>query len=118
VHYTVFSQIEMQLLEDLEEERGQERGQENRAHAHEADHAQAHYHEDGDHSHDHAHAHAHDSHHHHTHDHVMAYTHFFERAVDSSAFEEFVSKLPQEVYRAKGILSFSDTASRFLFQYA
>jgi G3E family GTPase len=60
----------------------------------------------------------HDSNHHHSHNHVMAYTHFFERAVDSNAFEEFVSKLPQEVYRAKGILSFSDTSSRFLFQYA
>ena len=67
-----------------------------------------------------AHEHQHEarSHHHHSHSHVMAYTHFFERPVDSNAFEEFVSKLPQEVYRAKGILSFSDTSSRFLFQYA
>ncbi|NOU84936.1 GTP-binding protein [Paenibacillus sp. LMG 31460] len=99
VHYTVFSQIDMRLIEMLEEEQGQKQ------------HLNA-KHNDTDHDH------ANDNHHHHSHNHVMAYTHFFERAVDSNAFEEFVSKLPQEVYRAKGILSFSDTSSRFLFQYA
>ncbi|WP_342561337.1 GTP-binding protein [Paenibacillus sp. FSL R7-0345] len=55
---------------------------------------------------------------HHTHDHVMAYTHYFKNAVDSEAFEQFVKELPRDVYRAKGIVTFSDTASRFLFQYA
>jgi len=53
-----------------------------------------------------------------THDHVMAYTHYFKRSVDSIEFEEFVKNLPRDVYRAKGILTFSDTSSRFLFQYA
>ncbi|MDQ0193341.1 CobW family GTP-binding protein [Paenibacillus wynnii] len=53
-----------------------------------------------------------------THDHVMAYTHYFKRSVDSMEFEEFVKELPRDVYRAKGILTFSDTSSRFLFQYA
>lgn len=145
VHYTVFSQIDMRLIEMLEEEQGQKQHlianhndtnnnvQHNANHHHE-DHNDAR--NDADHNHDIHHAthssedhdshkthdnlhhdHAHDSHHH-SHNHVMAYTHFFERAVDSNAFEEFVSKLPQEVYRAKGILSFSDTLSRFLFQYA
>lgn len=149
VHYTVFSQIDMRLIEMLEEEQGQRQHlianhndtnnnvQHNANHHHE-DHNDARNDatNDADHDHDIHHAthssedhdshkthdnlhhdHAHDSHHH-SHNHVMAYTHFFERAVDSNAFEEFVSKLPQEVYRAKGILSFSDTSSRFLFQYA
>ncbi|GGA12883.1 zinc transporter [Paenibacillus marchantiophytorum] len=115
VHYTVFSQIDMTLIENLdaEDERqpsavgGHEEAHQEHEHGHDADdehhpgHGREEHHE-----------------HHHSHSHVMAYTHFFEQAVDSHAFEEFVSKLPQEVYRAKGILSFSDTSSRFLFQYA
>ncbi|MEK8214329.1 CobW family GTP-binding protein [Paenibacillus sp. FSL L8-0463] len=55
---------------------------------------------------------------HHTHDHVMAYTHYFKHAVNSEEFEQFVKELPRDVYRAKGIVTFNDTASRFLFQYA
>lgn len=61
------------------------------------------------------------SHHHHahsSHDHVMVYTHYFNGPVDSAAFEKLITNLPREVYRAKGVLTFSDTASRFLFQYA
>ncbi|MFU1792466.1 CobW family GTP-binding protein [Paenibacillus azoreducens] len=61
---------------------------------------------------------AHDHTHHHTHDHVMVYTHYLNGPVDSGEFENFIAKLPREVYRAKGVLTFSDTASRFLFQYA
>lgn len=97
LHYTVFSQIDIKLIEDMHTEGSDgssmpvESNEEAAPHSHE---------------------------HHHSHNHVMAYTHFFERAVDSNAFEQFVSQLPQEVYRAKGILSFSDTSSRFLFQYA
>ncbi|MEC0229277.1 CobW family GTP-binding protein [Paenibacillus alba] len=115
VHYTVFSQIDMRLIERLEEEdtlQPSAGGKHEDAHQ-ERDHVHDHEHHDHDH-----HDHASHTEHHHSHSHVMAYTHFFERAVDSQAFEEFVSKLPQEVYRAKGILSFSDTSSRFLFQYA
>jgi G3E family GTPase len=66
-----------------------------------------------DHHHDH-----HDGHAHHTHDHVIAYTHYFAKPIDSNDFEQLMSKLPPDVYRAKGILSFSDTGSRFMFQYA
>lgn len=57
-------------------------------------------------------------HKHHSHDHVMSYTYYFKGPVNSHAFEAFISELPREIYRAKGILTFSDTASRFLFQYA
>lgn len=123
VKFTVFSQIEMSLLEDLENETitapyaahttDHTTGDAGHEHTHDHDHTH-----DDPHDHTHDHTHDHDSRHHHSHSHVMAYTHFFERAVDSHAFEEFVSKLPQEIYRAKGILSFSDTSSRFLFQYA
>lgn len=53
-----------------------------------------------------------------THDHVMAYTHYFKRPVNSEEFEQFVKELPRDVYRAKGIVTFNDTSSRFLFQFA
>jgi G3E family GTPase len=56
--------------------------------------------------------------HHHSHAHVMVYTYYFDRAIHSEAFEKAIQELPPSVYRAKGILSFTDTASRFLFQYA
>ncbi|MGG6311222.1 CobW family GTP-binding protein [Paenibacillus macerans] len=66
-------------------------------------------HDDHHHGHNHAHA---------SHEHVTVYTHYFEGPVDSGEFERFIADLPREVYRGKGILRFSDTASRFLFQYA
>jgi len=53
-----------------------------------------------------------------SHDHVMAYTHYFKRPVDSIEFEAFIKNLPRDVYRAKGIVTFTDTSSRFLFQFA
>lgn len=56
--------------------------------------------------------------HHRSHDHVMVYTHYLRRPVDSSAFEALIGALPENVYRAKGVLSFTDTARRYLFQYA
>ncbi|WP_339277527.1 GTP-binding protein [Paenibacillus sp. FSL W8-0426] len=65
--------------------------------------------------HDHA-GHRHEAHA--SHEHVMVYTHYFTKPVNSEAFERFVANLPRDVYRAKGILTFSDTASRFWFQYA
>jgi G3E family GTPase len=68
--------------------------------------------------HNHTHKHEHAHHHHHSHDHVMVYTHYFEQPIVSTAFENMIRELPIEVYRAKGILMFSDTASRYLFQYA
>ncbi|MBB3125971.1 G3E family GTPase [Paenibacillus rhizosphaerae] len=63
-------------------------------------------------------SHAHESHAHESHDHVMVYTHYFKGPVESLAFERLIANLPRDVYRAKGVLTFSDTASRFLFQYA
>jgi G3E family GTPase len=104
LHYTVFSQIDIKLIEDIHTEDSDRSPVQVESNEEAVPHSHEHHHE-------------HD-HHHHSHNHVMAYTHFFERAVDSNAFEQFVSQLPQEVYRAKGILSFSDTSSRFLFQYA
>ncbi|MHA0856057.1 CobW family GTP-binding protein [Paenibacillus sp. CMAA1364] len=77
---------------------------------------EAHEHED-----EHNHGCDHDSEHdhaHHTHDHVMVYTHYLTGPIDSHGFEQLVNDLPREVYRAKGIMTFSDTNSRFLFQYA
>lgn len=85
------------------------------------------------HKHDHRHGHdcGHDHHehphdaadhsnaaHHHSHEHVMTLTHYLGGPIDSHAFEAVIAALPQEIYRAKGIVTFADTNSRFLFQYA
>ncbi|NOV00615.1 CobW family GTP-binding protein [Paenibacillus planticolens] len=60
------------------------------------------------------------AHNHHTHDHVMAYTHYFNRPIDLDKFEEVIRTLPQQVYRAKGIVQTTDGEStkHHLFQYA
>lgn len=60
---------------------------------------------------EHAHLHA-------SHEHVTVYTHYFQTAVNSELFEQFIKELPRDIYRGKGVLTFSDTSSRFLFQYA
>ncbi|KGP81011.1 MULTISPECIES: CobW family GTP-binding protein [unclassified Paenibacillus] len=95
------------------------------SHEHEHEHPkhmdhnhEAHQHSDVNvhgHSQDHDHSHAHP---HASHEHVMVYTHYFTQPVNSEAFERLIAELPRDVYRAKGILSFSDTSSRFWFQYA
>jgi len=64
------------------------------------------------------HSHDHGDHEHADHDHVHALTHYLPGPIDSEEFESFISRLPEDVYRAKGIVTFKDTASRFLFQYA
>ncbi|MFF2890527.1 CobW family GTP-binding protein [Paenibacillus sp. NPDC057967] len=58
--------------------------------------------------------------HHHSHGHVMAYTHYLDGPVQSEAFEALLQQLPDSIYRAKGVVSFSDmsSGSRYLFQYA
>jgi G3E family GTPase len=81
-------------------------------------HGEAHSHAHPDQHHDHDHAHGEEEETHHSHDHVMVYTHYFKGPIDSDQFETLVGRLPAEIYRAKGILRFSDTASLFLFQYA
>ncbi|MGP0583840.1 CobW family GTP-binding protein [Paenibacillus timonensis] len=82
-------------------------------HNSEADRQSKHDHDDHGHGHDHDHVHPHASH-----EHVTVYTHYFDGPVDSEDFERFIAELPREVYRGKGVLRFTDTASRFLFQYA
>lgn len=109
VEATVYCEVDLDILKRIS---GYESSNE-RKHQHDEEcvHDHDQNHDDHDHHHNHL-------GHHHSHDHVMAYTHYFDRPIDSEKFEEVVSKLPQEVYRAKGILQFTDTASRFLFQYA
>lgn len=68
-------------------------------------------------SHAHGHDHEHSSHHH-SHEHVMAVTHYWRSPVSSEAFESLLQRLPANIYRAKGIVTFTDAPSRFLFQYA
>ena len=56
----------------------------------------------------------------HSHEHVMVATRYLDKPVNSEAFEALLRSLPVNIYRAKGIVSFSDTSagSRYLFQYA
>lgn len=56
--------------------------------------------------------------HHHTHNHVMTYTHRFDGVVDRQKFEKLFSKIPTEVYRAKGIIKFTKDKDQYLFQFA
>lgn len=55
---------------------------------------------------------------HESHAHVMALTHYLSHPVDSYKFEALLKELPDNVYRAKGIVTFAETNSRYLFQYA
>lgn len=75
----------------------------------------AHEHTD-EHGHEHAHEHTHASHHHHSH--VMAHTHYWKQPPHSEQFEAWLAQLPANIYRAKGIMTFRDLPSRFLFQFA
>ncbi|BBI33711.1 CobW family GTP-binding protein [Cohnella abietis] len=86
---------------------------ENCSHEHEHEHHD-HNHEHEHSYHNHSHAHKHGT----LHDHVNVVTYYFKGKVDSVVFEAFLKQLPQEIYRAKGIVAFQDTASLFLFQYA
>jgi G3E family GTPase len=85
-------------------------------HSHSISHNHGRDRHDCDHSHEHDHTHEHGEYI--SHEHVMTLTHYFSGPIDSRAFEALLSRLPKEVYRAKGIVTFTDTNSRFLFQYA
>ncbi|MDG0789474.1 GTP-binding protein [Cohnella ginsengisoli] len=52
------------------------------------------------------------------HDHVHVLTHYPSAPFRSDSFERFLRELPSSVYRAKGIVTFTDTAARYLFQFA
>lgn len=83
------------------------------------DHQHKHGHADNDHQHKHDHAdQAHNHQHSAHHAHVMAYTHYWQSPPHSEQFEAWLSKLPANIYRAKGIVTFRDIPSRFLFQFA
>jgi len=89
-------------------------------HDHQQHDHQQHNHQqhDRDHEHhDHEH-HDHQQHKHHHHDHVMAYTHYWKQRPHSEQFEAWLQQLPSNIYRAKGIVTFRDVPSRFLFQFA
>jgi len=61
----------------------------------------------------------HKHHHEHSHhSHVMAYTHYWKGKPHSEQFEQWLANLPANIYRAKGIVTFRDVPSRYLFQFA
>lgn len=53
-----------------------------------------------------------------SHRHLLVHTIYLERPFDSRDFSQIVSRLPDTVYRAKGIVSFADTGERVTFQFA
>lgn len=59
------------------------------------------------------HGHAHESH-----EHVMAVTYYLSAPLDGELFETFLKQLPEDIYRAKGVVTLAETSSRFMFQYA
>ncbi|WP_270165871.1 CobW family GTP-binding protein [Paenibacillus sp. SYP-B4298] len=63
-------------------------------------------------------SHSHASHAHQSHEHVMAVTYYLSAPVDGELFEAFLKQLPDDIYRAKGVVTFAETSSRFMFQYA
>lgn len=71
------------------------------------------YHDQGHHDHGH-----HDHESPRLHDHVHVLTHYPSAPFRSDSFERFLRELPASVYRAKGIVTFTDTAARYLFQFA
>ncbi|WP_245583480.1 CobW family GTP-binding protein [Paenibacillus assamensis] len=58
------------------------------------------------------------AHHQSSHAHVTVWTRALPTSVDSHTFEQWLKGLPQQVYRAKGIVTFSDTTTRYMFQFA
>jgi G3E family GTPase len=100
IHGTVYSSIDIQLLDELGETKWQPTW---------SDSEHGHSHEEHSHN---------EKEHHHSHDHVMVYTHYLDKGINRVAFEELIRGLPKEVYRAKGILQFGDASNRFLFQFA
>lgn len=84
----------------------------------EEDNHEHHHHDHEHHHHDHEHHH-HDGHHSHhlDNDGFVSISFQSDRPFDAYKFEEFLTeKMPQEVFRAKGILWFSDSELRHIFQ--
>ncbi len=85
----------------------------------EEEHHHEHHHE---HAHDHDHKHEHHHHHHHHSHHLendgfVSVSYQSDRPFDVHKFEDFLAeKLPKDVFRAKGILWFSDSELRHIFQ--
>ncbi|WP_414752040.1 CobW family GTP-binding protein [Anabaena sp. CCY 9910] len=84
----------------------------------EAPHEHNHEHHSHDHDHDHEHHHHHEHHSHHLdNDGFVAVSFQSDRPFDVHKFENFLTEqMPQNVFRAKGILWFSDSDLRHIFQ--
>ncbi|OMF49482.1 cobalamin biosynthesis protein CobW [Paenibacillus rhizosphaerae] len=117
IYSTVYCEFDQSWIEGVLQahefvpvQEGQHHNEENVQHT-----CEHHHH---DHEHDHHHDYDHDGNHSHSYDHVMVYTHYFNQPIDSERFEQFVSQLPDKVYRAKGIFTSAETGERMLFQFA
>ena len=98
-------------------------------HGHEHDHSHDHNHENGhDHGHDHGHAHSHHhSHQHHSHNHgdhqdIEGFTSVSFQSDGPFSLRKFQNfldnQMPQEVFRAKGVLWFNESERRHVFHLA
>ncbi|UHA73050.1 CobW family GTP-binding protein [Paenibacillus sp. 481] len=52
------------------------------------------------------------------HHHVTVWTYPLSGPVHSEKFEQWLHELPQQAYRAKGIVTFTDVTKRYMFQFA
>ncbi|MFC4601869.1 CobW family GTP-binding protein [Cohnella hongkongensis] len=121
MHSTVYCEVDHSLIEGVfqahefvpiveGQHHDEDDGYDTCDHPHDHDH---HHHNHHDHSDP-----KHEGHHTHSYDHVMVYTHYFQQPVESKRFEQFVSQLPDRVYRAKGVFTSAETGERMLFQFA
>ncbi|NJR76149.1 MAG: GTP-binding protein, partial [Scytonema sp. CRU_2_7] len=121
--HTTYGQIALPLILDVELtpkdlylwEHEEHEGEEHHHHEHDHEHHEHHHHHEHDHEHQHHH-HGHHSHHLEN-DGFMSISFQSTRPFDVHKFESFLTeKMPRDVFRAKGILWFSDSELRHLFQ--
>ncbi|MBB6732130.1 CobW family GTP-binding protein [Cohnella zeiphila] len=56
--------------------------------------------------------------HRHSYDHVTVYTHYFEGEIEPEWLKQTISRLPDRVYRAKGVFTSAESGERMMFHYA
>ncbi|NMG08194.1 GTP-binding protein [Brasilonema sp. UFV-L1] len=123
--HTTYGQVALPLILDVKltpkelyfsEHEEHEREEHHHHHEHNHEHHEHHHHH---HEHDHEHHHHHHGHHSHhlENDGFMSISFQSDRPFDVHKFESFLTeKMPENVFRAKGILWFSDSELRHIFQ--
>ncbi|MBW4435235.1 MAG: GTP-binding protein [Pelatocladus maniniholoensis HA4357-MV3] len=114
--HTTYGEVALPLILDVElnpKDEYTSLTEDTHEHEHHHDHTHEHHH---DHDHEHEHHHGHHSHHLEN-DGFISVSFQSERPFDVHKFENFLNEeMPQSVFRAKGILWFSDSKLRHIFQ--